>query len=173
MQNFELKPSERKVAFDAGLSGKWSKVEANLNLGATFAHDELTRAAGSGKLTLYLGSGWQASAGGSMGWSRDSGAVRSAVHRSAEIGVQKKLSNTTNISMQLFGSYVDGDKGMSNETGIRGNFVSSKVMGGNAKLTLSPSYTVKTTQARDQFGPAPARTDRRVFVNLKLEFDLP
>jgi hypothetical protein len=173
LQNFELKPSERKVAFDAGMSGKWSRVEARLNLGATFAHDDLTRAAGSGKLTLYLGSGWQGTAGGAAGWSRDSGAVRSAIYGSAELGIQKKLSNTANVSMQLFGTYADGEKGMTNETGIRGNLAASKVMGGRTKLTLSPSYTVKTTQARDEFGPGPARTDRRVFVNLKLEFDLP
>ena len=171
VKNLEFKPSERKVGADATAKGKWQGVQANLQVGATFANDALVRAAGKGNLILTFNPGWQATASGAFSWSREDAATRSMIQGSAEVGVRRKLSNNANLNLQLFGSYADNDKGIIGQGGVKSNLAMENAVGNNTRLTLTPSYSAKVTQARDSRGLSAARTDHRVMMNLKLEFN--
>jgi len=172
VKNLEFKPSERKIATDVTAKGKWNGVQADFQLGATFANDAIVRAAGKGNLVLTLNPGWQAMASGAFNWSRENAEMRTVIQGSAAVGVRRKLSNRANLNLQFFGSYADTVKGITGQGGIKSDLSINNAMGKNTRLTVSPSYSTKVTQARDSRGLGAARTDHRVFINLKLEFDL-
>lgn len=173
VKNFKFKPSERKIATDVMAKGKWNGVKANLQLGATFANDAIVRASGKGNLVLTFKPGWQASATGAFSWSRENAEMRTMIQGSAALGVRRKLSNNANLNLQLFGSYADTSKGITGQGGIKSDLTVNNAVGNNTRLTLSPSYSAKVTQARDSRGLGAAQTSHRVFINLKLEFNGP
>ena len=170
LKDLKLVPSKREVSADVSASGKWKNVQANLELGATFANDALTRAAGKGSLILTFSPEWQGSASGSFSWSKEDADARRVIRGSAAVDARKRLSNNANLTVQLFGNYANDDKALTKQAGVRSDLVVNEAMGNDTRLTLSPSYSAKVTQARGSHGRGAARTDHRIYLNLKLEF---
>ncbi len=171
VKTLEFKPSQRRIGADATAKGKWKGVNADLQLGATFANDALVRAAGKGNLVLSFKPGWQATASGSFSWSRDNAEARTVIAGSAAIGARKKVSKNASLNLQLYGSYTDDEKGIAGQGGLKSNLTLNNAMGNNTRLLLSPSYSTKVSQARSNRGLGATQTDHRVMLNLKLEFN--
>ena len=161
VKNLAFKPSEQKVGADVKASGKWTNVKANFQLGATFASTSLLRVAGSGSLILTFDPDWRGTASGGFSWSRENAETRPILTGSAAVGVRRKLTNNANLTLQLYGNYVDNEKGISQQAGLRTNLTVNDAVGKDTRPTLSPSYSAKMTQSRHDRGYAAPRTDNR------------
>jgi hypothetical protein len=170
LKTFTLEPSTQTVGADLAITGEWTNVKAEFEIGAKFADEKLLSAAGKGKLVLTLSPRWEVSGAAAYSWSRDSLDDRRAVKASAEIGVKRKLSDDADVTFQLFGNYTDDDKALSRQVGIKANLTVKDVIQKGTKLTLGPSYDVKVTQGHHALGYDLPRTNETFFLNLRLEF---
>lgn len=167
----DFKPSERRIDVDLTATGGWKKVEAKLELGASFANDEITGARGKGELTLKLDPEVVAMAKAYGVWKLGETGKPTTYSAGGSIGVTWKLSERVDLGFTLYGSHETAEANRSNKGGGTLDLTLKRPFGRGTNLKLNGGPSIGQTHPRmPDGGFGPAMPDKRVFFNLTLEF---
>lgn len=166
----DFKPSERKIDVDLTAAGEWKAVKASLELGASFANDQLTGARGKAELTYQLDPRTIAVAKANGAWKLGEAGKPTTYSGGGSLGLVFKLSERANLGFSLYGTHETGEASRSTKGGGNLDFTLKRPFGKGTNLTIGGGPSVGQTHPRlpDGFGPAPV--DRRINFNLTLVF---
>lgn len=176
--NINFTPSERKVSGTFGAQGKWGAVAASLELSATFANDSLQSAESRGRLTLTLDPRMTMHVAGSVRWSRGELSPQESTTLSGEVGLSRRISTRSNLTLRLHGQFVDGATGATGTAGLSGGWELGQPFGKDTRLRLdvdgSMSGRLSPSRLPDIPAPgqqqSPAAPARQMMLRLQLEW---
>jgi len=172
LDKFKFKPSDQRLEIDLKAKGKFSILDTQLKLSSTFVNEKIVGAGGEANLVLTIDPRTQLTTNAKFVWSKDNTDARDTIDASLSLGGKRKLSNHTDVTLQLFGKYVDNKDGLKYGGGLKADLKISEPLGKGTSLTLQPSYSVE-----DRFMPNPQgdgfqahQREHRVCLNAVLRF---
>lgn len=98
-------PSERRVEVGVAGRGRWDRVQADVELSAAFANDQIVGASSKGEVVLRIDPSTGLALGAGGAWSRAANGGGDSTRGDVSLSVRRQISPRANLSVEVFGRY--------------------------------------------------------------------